>query len=106
MSVVLDEICLPNSAASIFSASAMPTAGGGWPSGPVVVSTPLVKKFSGVSRVSKSTCREALDLVQRHLAVAGEVEQHISSIEPWPDKKKNQWRSSKAGQQHRISGIS
>jgi hypothetical protein len=53
---VIDQISSPNSAASMRSASAMPTAlASPWPSGPVVVSTPgRVAVFGMAGRLEPS----------------------------------------------------
>ena len=68
----------PNSASSMRSAIAMPTAVAmPWPSGPVVVSTPAVMKFSGWPGVFESSWRKRLQLVDRHALDAGEVEQRV-----------------------------
>ena len=81
-------IFLPNSAASIFSASAMPTdVAMPWPSGPVVVSMPLVWKFSGWPGVSDPSWPEILDLVERHVGVAGEIQQRIEQHRAVPGRQ-------------------
>ena len=56
------------------SASAMPTAlAMPWPSGPVVVSTPAVWPYSGWPGVRGAELAEALQLLERHVRVAGEI---------------------------------
>jgi hypothetical protein len=71
-----------NSAASSFSASAMPTAlVMPWPSGPVVVSTPGVTPTSGWPAVLLCSCAELLQLLQRQV-VAGEVQQRVDQHRP------------------------
>ena len=60
------------------SASAMPTAlPSPWPSGPVVVSMPEAKPYSGMPGRPRSELAEIPDLLERHVLVAGEVEQRI-----------------------------
>ena len=61
-----------------FSAIAMPTAvARPWPSGPVVVSTPGVMKFSGWPGVFEPSWRKRLISSRRHRRIAGEIEQRI-----------------------------
>jgi hypothetical protein len=66
-----------NSAASSFSASAMPTAlVMPWPSGPVVVSTPAVWPYSGWPGRLAAELAEVLQ-VRRGQVVAGQVQQRV-----------------------------
>ena len=56
----------------------MPTAvASPWPSGPVVVSTPGGLEILGMARRPGAELAEIPDLVERHLRVAGEIEQRI-----------------------------
>ena len=58
-----------------------------WPSGPVVVSTPLVSKFSGCPGVLRAELPEIPDLVERHVGVAGEVQQRIEQHRAVPGRQ-------------------
>ena len=58
-----------------------------WPSGPVVVSMPLVWKFSGMTGRQRSQLAEMLDLVERHLGVAGEIEQRVEQHRAVPGRQ-------------------
>ena len=48
-----------------------------WPSGPVVVSMPDAKPYSGWPAVLEPSCRKRFELVDRHVRVAGQIEAGI-----------------------------
>ena len=58
-----------------------------WPSGPVVVSMPLVWKFSGWPGRQRSQLPEMLELVQRHVGIAGEIQQRIQQHRAVPGRE-------------------
>ena len=48
-----------------------------WPSGPVVVSMPAAWPYSGWPAVLRAELAEALQLVERHVGIAGQMQQRI-----------------------------
>jgi hypothetical protein len=77
-----------------------------WPSGPVVVSMPLVWKFSGWPGRQRSQLAEMLDLVERHVDIAGQIEQRIQQHRAVPGRQHEAVAVRPFGdRRHRISGI-
>ena len=76
--VVVDEVVAEAARSACRSAIAMPTAlARPWPSGPVVVSMPAAWPYSGWPGGLRAELAEVLELVDRHVLVAEEIEQRI-----------------------------